>query len=97
MSKRASEQLAKFFSEAAAQHQLGPITQYHPVFIMKPWLQLSYALDVDYRRAVDAREFLRVQLRFEAAYRLSEQIGFLAYMEAHVFPFSLDPINLIDL
>src|SRR5262249_43559927 len=91
------QELAQSLAAAPAQHQLGAVLEDHSILIVKPRLQLADAVDVDDPRAMNASKLLRIELSFQAADRLTQQVRLLSDVQAHVLAFGLDPVNLSPL
>ena len=93
----AAEHVTELFATTARKHQLRAVAQYDAVLVMKPGLKLTDAVDVDYRRSVNAKELCGVELGFESADRFSQKVRLFAYVEPHIFAFGLYPIYLFGL
>ena len=57
-------------------------------------LQLLDAIYVDQGRSMDAQESGRIEAAFERLQGLADQMGFTAYVDAHVIIGCFQPINL---
>ena len=65
------------------------------VFAVKPGLHFLDPVDLHNRRAMNAPELLWVELLFQTADRLAQQIAFLVIVDAHVVSFRLDAVNVL--
>src|SRR5215510_6403764 len=86
-SKRSAEEIAQFFSEAAAQHKLSVVTQHNLILAVEPRLQLADSFDVDDCRSMNPRKASRIELRFESPDRLSQKVRGFADVKSDVLPF----------
>src|SRR5207249_4470665 len=84
LSERLAERLLQLAAVAAAQGEARAVLQDDDVLPVEHGLHLAYAFDVDERGAVDAYEARRVNLRFETADRLAQEIRGRPRVQAHV-------------
>jgi hypothetical protein len=76
--QRISQNLEQFVFVTAAQSQFRAVFQNDRVFAREHRLQFLDAFDVDDCRAVNADEFLRIELRFQRAERLADEMRFVS-------------------
>src|ERR1700681_4543833 len=96
-----SERIANCFLQTRsiipAQGELFAALEDDMVLPMKPRLEFFDFVDPHNRRAMDAQEFLGIQLGLEPTDSLAQQIRLAAIVNAYVVAFRLDTVNVSDI
>ena len=67
------------------------------VLAMKPWLHLFDSIDLHDRGTMNPAELPRVELFFQTADRLAQEIAFLVIVDADVVSFRLDAMHVLHI
>ena len=92
-----AEKFGQLLSATATENQLRAVVEDDAILMVEPWLELFHPIDIHDVRSVYAHKFSRIQLVLDGRHALPEQIGFVADMDANVFSFCCDPVDLINL
>src|SRR5262249_6121033 len=94
-SERSSQQFVQLFPVGPRERKLNALAKNNAILAVEPGLQLGDTIDVDDRRSVNAYELLRIELRLQSAYRVSQQIRFFPRVKPHVVSFGFEPVYLL--
>src|SRR5215204_6493363 len=89
------EQLQQPLSVIAAKCQLGAVPQDHGIIAAEHRMKLFYPVDINDRRAVDTKEFVRVELGFDAVHSLADHVCISTRMQLDIVSSRLDPVDLV--
>src|ERR1043165_133381 len=79
----------------ATEGELLAVLHDHAILAVEPRLHLFDLVDLHDRRTMDASKLARVELLFQAADRLAQQISLLIIVDAYVISFRLDALNVV--
>ena len=80
----------------AAEGQTRAVPEQQHVLAVERRPQLLHAVDIDDRRAMDADELVRVELRLEPAHRLAREMRLRTDVQRHVVSRRLAPVDVGD-
>src|SRR6185295_7645797 len=94
-SDRVADGALEVCTVVAAEGELFPVFHDDAVLTMKPRLHLLDAIDLHDRGTMNPAELSRIELLFQTADRLAQQIAFLVVVDAHVVSFRLDAMHVL--
>ena len=83
-------------SVVSAQGELLAVFHDDAIFTVKPRLHLLDLVNLDNRGTMNSPELPRIELVFQTADRLAQEVSLLIVVNAHVVPFSLNAVNILD-
>src|SRR5271168_5343715 len=94
--EKAPEGFLQLFAVAAAQRELGAVSEADLIVAVKKRREFGDAIQIHDRRAMNAEELSRVEALFNRSHCAAQQMRLAAHVQADIIIGSFDPIDFLD-